>query len=77
MSEVNNDGWKLRQKELPDEVPEIETTKVEIVGVRIPFIEMTVLVFKGFFAFMLALLLLFFVGLLWTVLLGGSMAAIF
>ena len=77
MSEYNSDGWKIKEKKPREEVPEIETTKVEIVGARIPFGQMIIIIFKGFFAFLLALILASFLVFFITTALGLSLGSFF
>ena len=77
MNEDKNGGWKKRIKPLPVSEPKIQLTQVEIVSARIPFGQMIVIIFKGFFALILAMLLASFVVFFITTALGLSLSSFF
>ena len=77
MNEDKNGGWKKRIKPLPLSEPKIQLTQVEIVSARIPFGQMIVIIFKGVFALILAMLLASFVVFFITTALGLSISSFF
>ena len=77
MSEDKNAGWEKRIKPLPVSEPKIQLTQVEIVSARIPFGQMIVIIFKGVFALILAMLLASFVVFFITTALGLSLSSFF
>ena len=77
MNEDKNGGWKKRIKPLPLSEPKIQLTQVEIVSARIPFGQMIVIIFKGVFALILAMLLASFVVFFITTALGLSLSSLF
>ena len=77
MNEDKNGGWKKRIKPLPVSEPKIRLTQVEIVSARIPFGQMIVIIFKGVFALILAMLLASFVVFFITTALGLSLSSLF
>ena len=54
-----------------EEIIEVETLDVRIVDMQIPFGSLTYLIFKGFFAFILACIFFGLIGLAFTALITG------